>query len=438
MIVKRFLSSGRIVSISLISAVFLGSCSAVPDEVNPVEWFSDTREATGGDARTDEQKKAEEEAKGETAPGSDQAFPNLGTTPPAPQPPSEEEREKAAAGLVADRENARYTDQVIRRQSSGGPPPPTPPAPPSPPPAQAASAAPEVSPPAPPAVPPPAPPSINATPPAPPSPPAPPTSTAARNLPAAPPPPVNLPPAAAQSVPRTAVPSVPAPAPRAIPPTPRVTPPPPPQMAAVPPRPPSLIPPRPTAPSGSRNLGQSSFGPPPTDIAIAQQAGVAPSIASSVPPSAPVTSGSTSVGPLAIPGAGSTRSLAEFDPNSVGVSTRVATIGFPNGSAKINGEGSRALREVARMARRSGATLRVVGHASSRTRDMDPVRHRIVNFSMSVDRANAVARALIGYGVRPDAIFVGAVSDAEPLYYEVMPAGEAGNRRTEVFLDSPS
>jgi outer membrane protein OmpA-like peptidoglycan-associated protein len=28
------------------------------------------------------------------------------------------------------------------------------------------------------------------------------------------------------------------------------------------------------------------------------------------------------------------------------------------------------------------------------------------------------------------------VSDSQPLYYEVMPSGEAGNRRAEIYIDS--
>jgi hypothetical protein len=32
-------------------------------------------------------------------------------------------------------------------------------------------------------------------------------------------------------------------------------------------------------------------------------------------------------------------------------------------------------------------------------------------------------------------MYVGAVSDADPRYYEFMPTGEAGNRRAEIFID---
>ncbi|MCS6921050.1 MAG: hypothetical protein NZM07_03870 [Elioraea sp.] len=42
-------------------------------------------------------------------PGADRPFPNLGTVPARPVPPSPEERRRVAEALVADRENARHT-----------------------------------------------------------------------------------------------------------------------------------------------------------------------------------------------------------------------------------------------------------------------------------------------------------------------------------------
>jgi flagellar motor protein MotB len=38
-------------------------------------------------------------------------------------------------------------------------------------------------------------------------------------------------------------------------------------------------------------------------------------------------------------------------------------------------------------------------------------------------------------GVRAGDIYVGAMSDSDPIYLEAMPAGEAANRRTEIFID---
>ena len=65
---------------------------------------------------------------------------------------------------------------------------------------------------------------------------------------------------------------------------------------------------------------------------------------------------------------------------------------------------------------------------------MRPVQHSMVNFEVSLSRANAVASELIRQGVPAGSVFVAAMSDSSPIFYEVMPAGEAGNQRVEVFF----
>jgi flagellar motor protein MotB len=66
---------------------------------------------------------------------------------------------------------------------------------------------------------------------------------------------------------------------------------------------------------------------------------------------------------------------------------------------------------------------------------MPLVKHMMTNFTMSMNRAQTVSKALIETGFPKENIYVTAVSDAEPVFYEVMPSGEAGNRRTEIYLD---
>ena len=58
----------------------------------------------------------------------------------------------------------------------------------------------------------------------------------------------------------------------------------------------------------------------------------------------------------------------------------------------------------------------------------------MVNFTMSMRRAETVADALIRAGVPAERVRIEAISDARPEFYEVMPSGEAGNRRVEVVL----
>ena len=79
-------------------------------------------------------------------------------------------------------------------------------------------------------------------------------------------------------------------------------------------------------------------------------------------------------------------------------------------------------------------TVKVVGHASSRTANMPVERHLEVIFQKSQARANAVAQALIRAGVPADKVQIEAVGDSQPIYYESMPKGEDGNRRAEIYV----
>jgi outer membrane protein OmpA-like peptidoglycan-associated protein len=79
-------------------------------------------------------------------------------------------------------------------------------------------------------------------------------------------------------------------------------------------------------------------------------------------------------------------------------------------------------------------TIKVVGHASSRTANMPVERHLEVIFQKSQARANAVAQALIRAGVPADKVQIEAVGDSQPIYYESMPKGEDGNRRAEIYV----
>ena len=113
----------------------------------------------------------------------------------------------------------------------------------------------------------------------------------------------------------------------------------------------------------------------------------------------------------------------------------MGTILFANGSAKIAGKYAKTLRAIVDMQKQRGGTIRVIGHASSRTRDIKPLGHQLANFRISLDRAKAVASQLVRYGAPPGSITVSGVADNQPIYHEFMPLGEAGNRRAEIYLD---
>ncbi|MDH3240653.1 MAG: OmpA family protein [Alphaproteobacteria bacterium] len=114
----------------------------------------------------------------------------------------------------------------------------------------------------------------------------------------------------------------------------------------------------------------------------------------------------------------------------------LATVLFANNSSRISRRYNNELQIVVDRQRQLGGTIKVVGHASSRTRNTDPLAHRIANFRISMARARAVAQRLVRLGAPANKIEVSAVSDSQPVYQEIMPLGEAGNRRAEIYLEN--
>lgn len=112
------------------------------------------------------------------------------------------------------------------------------------------------------------------------------------------------------------------------------------------------------------------------------------------------------------------------------------TIQFANNSAQLSPSDVEMIRPVAEEVRRTGARVRVVGHASSRTGEMRVGTHLLANLQISADRAEAVADALARYGVPYERIVVEAKGDNQPLFNEAMPSGETGNRRAEIYLEN--
>lgn len=112
----------------------------------------------------------------------------------------------------------------------------------------------------------------------------------------------------------------------------------------------------------------------------------------------------------------------------------VGLIYFGDGSARLSSDDRSVLKQIAEMQRTYGGMVHVVGHASMHTGTMDFAAHQKANQRISEARANAVARQLMKYGVPREAIQAAAAGDAQPLYSEVMPSGEAANRRAEVYL----
>lgn len=113
----------------------------------------------------------------------------------------------------------------------------------------------------------------------------------------------------------------------------------------------------------------------------------------------------------------------------------VGVIYFLDGSSQLDRRDRRVLRDIVLLQQQRGGTLRVVGHASGRALQPDPVAHSLAKFARSFERANNVAVAMLDLGADGNALEVVAAADSRPAYDESQPTGAAGNRRVEIFLE---
>lgn len=387
-------NSGRGLRGLAIAAVVLpllaGGCSSVPNAANPAHWYRSTADWISGDDKakdaaatdSDAAKKRGGEASAAAAdkdkppPGADSAFPKLSSVPERP-------KREVPQGLGADPNRPRYAAAVPRQEDVEGP--------------GRAPVAPSV---------------------------------VKEAVQPAPPPMPAKPVEAAPTTSRVSSQAV----------------------AAAPAEPaPGKAPPEPPAPPGAgmstveqtyRAKMAERYKPDSAGAQIAAMPPVSPDLGTVVVSSQGVETGSGQVvAAMAAPASASGTAFHGLNAgqgNNAGVNARsvkVATVLFGNGSSQLSPRARQVLDQVASLYKSKGGVVRVVGHASSRTRTMDPVKHTMVNFKVSVARADAVARHLLQRGVAKDRIAVGAVSDADPQFYEVMPTGEAGNRRAEVYID---
>ena len=114
----------------------------------------------------------------------------------------------------------------------------------------------------------------------------------------------------------------------------------------------------------------------------------------------------------------------------------VARVTFNHCSSQLSDEDLRKIKEVANLfIQNEGKKIVIVGHSSSRTNhDMDLTKHALVNFNMSLERARKVMTEFSTIGMNSQTIELVAMSDAKPLYAEIMPSLEAANRRAEIFI----
>ncbi len=101
---------------------------------------------------------------------------------------------------------------------------------------------------------------------------------------------------------------------------------------------------------------------------------------------------------------------------------------FPSGSATINGNGQRALQQLAvALNKNRDIDILVEGHT-------DTDGSADLNWDLSTDRATMVAKALISYNVDPRRITAAGRGYYAPVAPNTTAAGKALNRRTEIVL----
>jgi len=105
------------------------------------------------------------------------------------------------------------------------------------------------------------------------------------------------------------------------------------------------------------------------------------------------------------------------------VSVSVGDIAFARGSSDLPETQRSALAEIAGLYKQTGGQIRVVGHAEPGS-SSDAMRQRIAGLDLALDRAGAVAEALVRMGVSPRNIQV-----------EAAPAAAGERPRAEVFME---
>jgi len=370
----------RAVTPAVAVCVLLAGCSQVPDAINPVAWYDAV--AGSDEAETADPANELEAGRGAPPPGSSEGFPNLARV---------DQQNAAREGLAADTQNRQYAETLSRQGSSGAQyslyaedkPPSAPqveaqqiaPAPQPVTPVTTASAAPAAS--------------ENRVTLSPPSRPQAPASTQTAAIPASND--YSVDPAMGQRLAQ--------------------------QLAEI----------------RARAADQGSLLP--SDLSYVGQGSPTIVISSGgIETSQPVAGGLSSLASGGAVPAGQVLNLGAL-PLPHG-STRVATIQFPNGSAALRAHDRKILSDVAKLQKQSNGVLRVVGHSSQRTRNMPPSQHAVTNLKVSEKRANRVANILKQMGVSSDQVLVAAVGDNQPVFLEVMPSGEAGNRRAEIYLSN--
>ncbi len=106
---------------------------------------------------------------------------------------------------------------------------------------------------------------------------------------------------------------------------------------------------------------------------------------------------------------------------------------FADGSSKLNDNEKQILKNIAEYAAEHQTDIKILGHASKRTRKTTPVEHTMINLNISSRRALKVVETLAEYGVPLHKMRYEALADSRPAEFETNVKAEALNRRVEII-----
>jgi outer membrane protein OmpA-like peptidoglycan-associated protein len=341
------------------AAAGLAGCSSLPNYANPIEWY---RDVTGVSKNDVEDQGARNDANLEA--GSHEPYPNLASVPPPPDNAmSTVDREKLQQGLVADRANARYSDQQLQEGKD---------VPPMPGPApKVALAAPSTEPPAPGPGP---------------------SPTAPQGGGQAQPTKGSVPPPAESPLVSPSIGNLPqGQEPRAAPPPPSGMQPARQAAAASPP-------PRPAATTSPPTQPAASTSPRPAQAAATSQP--PKQVAAVAPP--PLSPPPAYVEPAAEPSV-----MRAPGGKRAAVTLEAAEIAFAGSAKTLSPTDNQRLSETAALQKQGGGSLRIIGYAA-RGSGPKAAEQELESFGDALDRANVVAAALTRLGVPTNQITVQA------------------------------
>lgn len=117
-----------------------------------------------------------------------------------------------------------------------------------------------------------------------------------------------------------------------------------------------------------------------------------------------------------------------------GVAFRLQGDIFDSGQARLSRNGLDKVREISDQLTLSRSRIRVEGHTDSLPLSAGTAKRHKDNLGLSINRAEAVARALIAFGINPARVSVAGFGSHQPLESNDTAEGRTKNRRVDIIV----